>query len=148
MAANGTGTVNKLAADQAPPFGGLASSALASGQSPSPACAVQETFSAWPANYTPVAYDTSAAGTANFTASDGATGQPYILLGGPAPSAAARALAPTTGGEVPQATTAGGQNAAAPGVQQATAGDPGEHGERRTSPSPAPTRACPASDPT
>ncbi len=124
VAANSTGTVNKLAADQAPPFGGLASSALASGQWPSPACAVQETFSAWPANYTPVAYDTSAAGPANFTASDGATGQPYILLGGPAPSAATRALAPTTGGEVPQVTTAGGQNAAAPGVQQATAGDP------------------------
>jgi RHS repeat-associated protein len=123
-AANNTGTVNKLEADQAPPFGGLGNSALASGQWPSPACAVQETFSSWPANYTPVAYDSSATGTANFTASDGVTGQPYVLLGGPAASAATQALAPTVGGEVPEVSTTGGQNAAAPGVQQATAGDP------------------------
>ena len=61
--------------------------------------------------------------TADFTASDGVTGQPYVLLGGRC-SAATQALAPTEGGEVPEATTAGGTNAAAPGVQQATAGDP------------------------
>jgi RHS repeat-associated protein len=126
VAGNAAGTVNKLAAEEAPPFGSLDPSALGSAQWASPACAVRETFSSWPANYSPVAYDasSSATGTADFTASDGVTGQPYVLLGGPAPTAATQALAPTEGGEVPEATTAAGTNAAAPGVQQATAGDP------------------------
>jgi RHS repeat-associated protein len=124
-AGNGAGTVNKLAAAQAAPFGGLSGAALAAAQWPSPACAVRETFGSWPANFTPVAYDasSSATGATDFTASDGVTGQPYVLLGAPV-SAATAALVPTAGGEVPQATTAGGANAAAPGVRQATAGDP------------------------
>jgi len=83
---------------------------------------VQEAFDSWPAMFTPVAYDPASDATANFTASDGVAGQPYILLGSPV-SAATAALAPSTGGEVPAGTTAGGW-AAAPGATQAAAGDP------------------------
>jgi hypothetical protein len=113
--------VNTLEADTATAFNGMASSSLASWALL--ACSVQESFNAWPASYTPVAYDTIAA-PADFTASDGATGQPYVLLGSPI-SAATAALAPSAGGEVPAGTTAGGgPNPAAPGVVQAAAGDP------------------------
>ncbi|MGH3409548.1 MAG: hypothetical protein ACRDRJ_44695, partial [Streptosporangiaceae bacterium] len=49
-----------------------------------------------------------------FTASDGTTGQPYILLGTPPVTTATQAgadtlaLAPSQGGEVPAGTTSGG----------------------------------------
>jgi RHS repeat-associated protein len=120
-----SGTVNALAADQAAQFRGMTTSALAAAQWAAPACAVEETFSSWPATYTPVAYDgsSSAVGSADFTASDGATGQPYVLLGAPV-SAATTALAPSDGGEVPAGATVGGGNPAAPGAVHATAGDP------------------------
>jgi len=72
--------------------------------------------------FTPVAYDAAAA-PADFTASDGATGQPYVLAGAPA-SAATQALAPSTGGEVPAGAAAGGANPADPGLAHASAGDP------------------------
>jgi RHS repeat-associated protein len=116
-----SGTVNTLEADTAAAFNGLANSSLASWAAP--ACSVQETFNSWPADYTPVAFD-AAASPADFTASDGATGQPYVLLGSPV-SAATAALAPSAGGEVPAGATAGGgRNPAAPGVSHANAGDP------------------------
>ncbi len=74
--------------------------------------------------FTPVGYDAAADAAADFTASDGKAGQPYLLLGAPA-SAGTAALAPSNGGEVPAYATAGGtSNAAAPGVSPATAGDP------------------------
>jgi hypothetical protein len=69
-----------------------------------------------------LAYD-AAATPATFTASDGATGQAYIVAG-TLPTAGTQALAPSQGGEVPAQTTAGGGNQADPGVAQATAGDP------------------------
>jgi len=101
-------------------FNDLASSALASWASP--ACSVTETLNSWPAQFNGLAYDTAAA-PADFTASNGAVGQPYVLLGAPI-SAATQALAPSAGGEVPAGATAGGVNSAAPGVAQAMAGDP------------------------
>ena len=115
-----SGAVNMLEADTAPAFNGLASSSLASWATP--ACSVQESFNTWPADFTPVAYDAAAA-PADFTASDGVTGQPYVLLGAPV-SAATAALAPSAGGEVPAGSAGSGSNPAAPGVSQATAGDP------------------------
>ena len=123
LACSDQGTVNKWEAAAAGTFGGFTSSSLETGAWPSPTCPVQEAFDTWPAMFTPVAYDASSDATGNFTASDGATGQPYILLGTPE-SAATAALAPGTGGEVPQFATAGGANPAAPGLSQATAGDP------------------------
>jgi trimeric autotransporter adhesin len=125
-----TGIVNTWEADAAGTFGGFSSSSLGTGTNafPSPACPVDEAFDAWPAMFTPVAYDASSNPdvTANFTASDGVTGQPYILLGNPASvSSNTAALAPSTGGEVPAgATVGGGGNAAAPGISQAMAADP------------------------
>jgi hypothetical protein len=115
-----SGTVNTQEADAVAQFNGLASSALASWVSP--ACSVTETLNSWPAQFSGLAYD-AAATPADFTASDGAVGQPYVLLGAPI-SAATQALAPSTGGEVPAGTTIGGSNPAAPGVAQASAGDP------------------------
>jgi YD repeat-containing protein len=120
------GTVNTWEATAAGTFGGFTSSLLSTGSWPSPACPVEEAFDKWPAEFTPVGYDAASDATANFTASDGATGQPYLLLGAPA-SAATQALAPSAGGEVPAGTDAGGQtNAADPGASagQASAGDP------------------------
>ena len=120
-----SGTVNKWEADSSGAFSGLSSSALASWASP--ACSVQETVTAWPAGFTPVAYGVTSgsfASPADFTASDGVSGQPYVLLGSPV-SAGTAALAPSAGGEVPAGTTAGGAgNPAAPGVSAASAGDP------------------------
>ncbi|HVB45079.1 MAG TPA: RHS repeat-associated core domain-containing protein [Streptosporangiaceae bacterium] len=119
------GTVNTWQALAYSQFNGLTSANL--GPWPSPDCSVQETFSAWPAGLGGLAYDTGAS-PATFTASDGATGQAYILAG-PAAAAsttaydATTALAPATGGQVPAMAAAdGGSNPAAPGVSQPLAG--------------------------
>ncbi len=91
---------------------------------PSPACAVQETFTGWPAGLGGLGYD-KAATPAVFTASDGASAGQAYLLAGAVPSVGTAALAPATGGEVPAGAAAGGAgNPAAPGVAQLTAGDP------------------------
>jgi RHS repeat-associated protein len=103
-----SGTVNTWAAENSPQFNGLASGALASWASP--ACSVQATFDAWPAGLGGVAYDAGAS-PAEFTASDGATGQAYVLLGAPV-SAPTAQLAPTVGGEILAGTTVGGNNPA------------------------------------
>ena len=115
-----SGTVSTAEGRGVTQFSGLFSSALSWA---SPSCSVQETLNSWPSQFTGLAYYAGAT-PADFTASDGATGQPYVLLGAPV-SAATQALAPTTGGEVPAGAAAGGgSNPAAPGVSQATAGDP------------------------
>ncbi|MGH3168501.1 MAG: fibronectin type III domain-containing protein, partial [Trebonia sp.] len=117
------GTVNTWEADKAATFGGFTSGSLAP-SSWSPGCPVQEGFDSWPAMFTPVAYDAATDAVSDFTASDGTSGEPYILLGAPVSSATA-ALAPSTGGEVLAGTTSGGtSNPAVPGVSQASAGDP------------------------
>jgi len=59
-------------------FNGLASANL--GPWSSPACSVQETLTSWTAGLSGLAYD-AAATPATFTASDGATGQAYIVAG-------------------------------------------------------------------
>ena len=117
------GTVNTWEAAAAGTFGSVANSSLTSGSWTATGCPVQEAFNAWPAMFTAVAYDGASDVTADFTASDGVSGEPYVLLGQPV-SAATAALAPGTGGEVPPGSSVGGGNAAAPGVAQATAGDP------------------------
>ena len=89
------------------------------------ACSAQETFSTWPSNFTPVAYD-AAASPAEFTASDGTTGQPYVLTGTSVPSTGALASAPSQGGAVLAGTASGGgSNPAAGGVDQVSAGGGG-----------------------
>jgi RHS repeat-associated protein len=124
LSCSDAGTVNKWEAAAAGTFGGFASSQLSAGSWPSPACPVEEAFNSWPSVFTPAGYDAGSDAAANFTASDGVKGQPYLLLGAPV-SAATQALAPSAGGEVPAGTTAGGAgNPATPGVSQATAGDP------------------------
>jgi RHS repeat-associated protein len=114
------GTVNTWQALEVTQFNGLTSAKL--GPWSSPACSVEETFNAWPPALGGLAYYKGAS-PASFTASDGATGQAYILAGSPA-SAATAALAPSTGGQTPAGATTGGDNPAAPGVNQATAADP------------------------
>jgi len=104
------GTVNKWEADAAGTFGAVTNGSLAAGSWTSTGCPVQEAFSSWPTMFTPVAFDGAADATANFTASDGATGQPYALLGHPV-TAATAALAPGAGGEVAPLSAVGGQNA-------------------------------------
>jgi RHS repeat-associated protein len=118
------GTVNKWEATTAGTFGAINNNSLSTGAWTSTGCPVQEAFSSWPAMYTPVAIDAAADATpANSTTSNGTQGQPYALLGHPVTTATA-ALAPGTGGEVPPQSAATGSNPAAPGVTQATAGDP------------------------
>ena len=111
-----SGTVNTLEADTSGSFASMPGSALSASSWGSTACPVQETFNTWPANFTPVGYDASAT-PADFTASSGTSGQPYVLLGTPTPTAATKAATPTTGGEVPQAAEVGGSNAASHAVQ-------------------------------
>jgi RHS repeat-associated protein len=124
------GTVNIWEADSASTFSGLASNSLGSASWPSPACPVQEAFDSWPTTFTPVAYDAASDTTANFTASDGMTGQPYVLLGTPPLNPATQtgqatlALAPSTGGEVPAGSMLGGGNSAAAGASQPSVADP------------------------
>src|SRR5580692_418751 len=114
------GTPNRLQVISDAQFNGLTASNL--GPWSSPACSVQETLTSWTAGLSGLAYD-SAATPATFTASNGATGQAYVVAG-TLPTAGTLALAPSQGGEVPAGTTAGGDNPADPGVTQATAGDP------------------------
>jgi RHS repeat-associated protein len=123
LACGDPGTVNTWEVAKAGTYSGFTSSDLAT-SAWGTACPVQEAFGSWPAMFNPVAYDAASDVTANFTASDGGTGQPYVLLGTPVSSATA-ALAPSVGGEVLGGTTSGGtSNPAAPGVDQAAAGDP------------------------
>jgi hypothetical protein len=89
-----TGRVNTWEADALPAFNGLAGATWAA-----PACSAEETFTAWPAALGGVALLTSAS-PADFTASDGSTGQPLVLAGA-TPTAAAQAQDPSAGGEVP-----------------------------------------------
>jgi RHS repeat-associated protein len=129
MVCTDSGLVNQWEAGAAGTFGGLVSSDLAGGSSgpwPSPGCPVEEAFDAWPSNFTPLAFDPSSNSdaSANFTASDGQTGQPYILLGQPAPTQATLSLTPATGGDMPPLALAGGSNEAALGASVASAGDP------------------------
>src|ERR1022692_2599703 len=118
------GTVNTWQALADTQFNGLTAANL--GPWSAPACSAEETMNSWPAGLGGLAYYTGAS-PATFTASDGATGQAYILAG-PATAAnttaysATAALAPSTGGEVPAGTAVAGQNPAAPGVDQATSG--------------------------
>jgi RHS repeat-associated protein len=107
-----SGTVNTWAGENASQFNGLTSGGLASWASP--ACSVQETFDAWPAGFSGVAYDAGVT-PAEFTASDGATGQAYVLLGAPVTAGTAQ-LSPTVGGEVLAGAAVGGSNQAAPGI--------------------------------
>jgi hypothetical protein len=104
------GTVNKWEAAAAGTFAPVTSASLGTGSWTSTGCPVQEAFSTWPAMFTPVAYDAASDATVNFTASNGVSGQPYVLLGQPVSSATA-ALAPGAGGEVLPGTTVGGGNA-------------------------------------
>ncbi|MGD0557348.1 MAG: DUF6531 domain-containing protein, partial [Streptosporangiaceae bacterium] len=109
-ACQNSGTVNTVLGESVPEFNGLTSSDLASWASP--ACSVEETVNEWPANFSGLAYD-SGVSPAVFTASDGATGQPYVLLGSEDSSTD---LAPSTGGDVESGATTGGSNASDPGL--------------------------------
>ena len=74
--------------------------------------------------FTPVAYDAASDVTADFTASDGVTGQPYVLLGAPLSAAAATtAQGATTGGATPALVNHVSGDPATPGVVQDTAGN-------------------------
>lgn len=107
-----SGTVNTWVADSTSAFTGFASSSLASWASP--ACSVEETLNAWPSEFSVLGYD-SGASPAVFTASDGATGQPYVLLGSSAADSSA-ALSEAAGGEVQNGAASGTSNAADPGL--------------------------------
>ena len=105
-----SGLVSTWEAETSGSFAGLTGAALAASSWGS-ACPVQETFNTWPANFTPVAFD-PAASPADFTASDGVAGQPYVLAGTPAPTPATLAESATTGGSVPHGSTLGGSSSA------------------------------------
>jgi hypothetical protein len=110
-----SGTVNTITAEGVSSFNGLTSSGLADWASP--ACSVEETFNAWPTNFSAVGYDAGVT-PALFTASDGATGQPYVLLGVPESSSSVLDLSPSTDGEVEDGATIGGSNASDPGLRE------------------------------
>jgi RHS repeat-associated protein len=119
------GTLNKWETDAAGTFSGFTNGTLGTSSWPSPGCPVQEAFTSWPALFTPVAYDAASDVSANFTASDGVSGQPYVLLGQPASTtAAATASTETTGGigaDALMVHAAG--NPATPGLVHATVGN-------------------------
>jgi hypothetical protein len=122
------GTVNAWQAGNIAAFNGLTGSALSLSQWASPACAVQETFDAWPPAYVPLAIQVSGGGAASpaeVTVSSGLSGQPYVLAGS---AAAAVAVAAPAEGGVPAsgAMTGGAGNAASAGLSAsiASAGDP------------------------
>jgi len=123
------GTVNKWEAASAGTFGAVTSGSLGTGSWTSTGCPVQEAFSSWPAAFTPAAFDGASDATVNFTASDGVSGQPYVLLGHPVPAATA-ALAPGTGGEVPPLSAVGGFEPGRARGEPGDGGRPGEHRER------------------
>jgi RHS repeat-associated protein len=109
-----SGSVNTWAAEANSQFAGLAGNPL--GPWPAPACAVEETLSSWPTGLSGLAYLPMTAGNgADFTASDGAAGQAYVVVGA-APGSATQALSPSVRGEVSLASMTGGSNPAAPGV--------------------------------
>jgi RHS repeat-associated protein len=113
------GTVNTWEALSLTQFNGLKSAKL--GPWASPACSVEETLNSWPTGLGGLGYYAGAS-PATFTASDGATGQAYIVAGAPVPDATAH-LVTSFGGEIPVGTvSAGGSNQAAPGVNQPSAG--------------------------
>ncbi len=112
------GTVNTWQSVALPEFNGLTAADL--GPWSAPACSVEESFNAWPAGLNGLAYD-AAASPPTFTASDGATGQAYVLAGAPV-SAATAALAQSSGGQVPAGAVTGGGNEAAPGLSQSLDG--------------------------
>ena len=116
------GTVNTAVSVGITQFADLQSSSL--GPWASPTCSVQETFDAWPSALSGLGFDAGAT-PADFTAFDGVTGQPYVLVGS-TPNAATLALSPSTGGEVPPASSYGGSNPAASGYSQdrVLVGDP------------------------
>ena len=80
----------------------------------------QETLTGFTGGLSGLAYD-AAATPATFTASDGATGQAYIVAG-TLPTPGTQALAPSQGGEVP-ARDHGGRRE--PGRHRRRAGDGG-----------------------
>jgi len=129
LSCSDNGTINGWGATDAATFSGYTSASLAAGGStwPSPSCPVEEAFDSWPGKtttwssgtFTPLAYDGASDATANFTASDGATGQPYILLASPTQPTAS--LSPSTGGQVPTDAATGGSNSAVSGLSQTVA---------------------------
>jgi RHS repeat-associated protein len=131
LSCSDNGTVNGWGEADALTFSGYTSASLAAGGStwPSPSCPVEEAFDSWPGKtttwasgtFTPLAYDGASDATSNFTASDGATGQPYILLG--SPSQPTPSLSPSTGGQVPADAATGGNNPAVPGLAQSLSSD-------------------------
>lgn len=128
LACADAGTVNGWEAESSVTLSTLTSGMLSgSGNWPAPSCPVQEAFDSWPANFTPVGYDAASDAAANFTASDGQSGQPYMILGAPPLTTSTQtgkttlALAPSTGGQMPAMSTAGGGNPVAPGADQDTA---------------------------
>ena len=106
-----SGTVNTLVALGSSQLNTLQSSSL--GTWSSPACSVEETFDAWSSDLSGLGYDAGVA-PVDFTASNGVTGQPYVLVGSP-PSSATLALSASVGGEVPRGANYGSSNPAAPG---------------------------------
>ena len=73
-----SGTVNTLVAVANNQLAKLQASSL--GPWASPACSVEESFDAWPSALSGLGLDAGAT-PADFTASDGVTGQPYLLVG-------------------------------------------------------------------
>ena len=59
LACSDAGTVNTWEQHAAGTFGGFTSSKLATGSWPPPACPAEEGFTAWPAMFTPLAYDSA-----------------------------------------------------------------------------------------
>jgi len=126
LACTDSGTVNGWGAASVGTYSGFTSTSLAAGGMtwPSPSCPVEEAFDSWPGEtttwsgtFTPLSYDAASDAAKNFTASSGATGQPYILLGTPVKATAS--LSPSTGGQVPAGTASGGAgNPAVPGLNE------------------------------
>ena len=106
------GTANTWEAESSGTLSSLTTSMLSGTASwPAPSCPVEEGFDSWPANFTPLGYDTQSDATPNFTGSSGQSGQPYLLFGSPPLSASSLALAPSNGGEVPSMSVIGGTDA-------------------------------------
>lgn len=79
-----SGSVNTWTAEADTQFSDLAGKSI--GPWPAPACAVQESMNSWPSQFAGLAYQADVT-PASFTASDGVSGQPYVLVGAPVTAA-------------------------------------------------------------
>lgn len=135
------GTVSTWEQRAAGTSGGFGSSKLSTGSWPSPACPEEEGFTAWPAMFTPLAYDSVPGTVKTPTASDDLPAEPFTLQAAPV-TAGTQALALRRRVRCrPGRRRAGRRTRPYQGCRRPV---PGTRRTPRTGKSPCQTRICPS----